>query len=302
MKRMIKVIAVAAATLMPLSAAAQKNINNAVDAFGSNKAKYGIWKETNEKNPQGAYCNIYQFRLPKKEENKLDFVRKAFYQDASDAYDVFVKKANDKTRSYRSIAYGDNLEKRLWFGWPATKRGRNYLFMFVESKQDSDYRYVYGLEWYYDGKDVEGCVVKIYSKNPKKVKSSKSLSTQKLSGKKLTSIDAQNGSTTILHDREGRAMEMSPASSPSDPIQQFGNLRAAYKNSLRERNIRNTTLFTGLANSILDLCKKKGAQMSVAEKQLCVEGLKEMQQDTPDKFIKGIFDVAVGVLNNNAEK
>lgn len=95
---------------------------------------------------------------------------------------------------------------------------------------------------------------------------------------------------------------MSPASSPSDPIQQFGNLRAAYKNSLRERNIRNTTLFTGLANSILDLCKKKGAQMSVAEKQLCVEGLKEMQQDTPDKFIKGIFDVAVGVLNNNAEK
>ena len=42
--------------------------------------------------------------------------------------------------------------------------------------------------------------------------------------------------------------------------------------------------------------------MSVAEKQLCVEGLKEMQQDTPDKFIKGIFEVAVGVLNNNAEK
>ena len=42
--------------------------------------------------------------------------------------------------------------------------------------------------------------------------------------------------------------------------------------------------------------------MSVAEKQLCVEGLKEMQQDTPDKFITGIFEVAVGVLNNNAEK
>ena len=69
-----------------------------------------------------------------------------------------------------------------------------------------------------------------------------------------------------------------------------------------------STVLTGLANSILDLCKKKSAQMSLAEKQLCAEGLKEMQQVTSDKFVKGIFGVAISVLNkygeldDNAEK
>ena len=35
--------------------------------------------------------------------------------------------------------------------------------------------------------------------------------------------------------------------------------------------------------------------------RLCAEGLKEMQQVTSDKFVKGIFGVAISVLNKYGE-
>ena len=177
MKRILKTIVVAGAALLPLAAAAQKNIANAIKVFGAGEGKYGVWSQSNEKSPKGAYSTVYQFRLPKKEEKKLDFLEKAFYQDASEAYDVFVKKANDTSKSNKLIVYGANLEKSMSLGWPTYKSGRNYLFMFFASKEKPDYRYVYGLEWHEKGKNVEGTVVEIFSLDPKKVKRDKSLLT-----------------------------------------------------------------------------------------------------------------------------
>lgn len=370
MKRILKNIAVAAAALLPLAAAAQKNIANAIKVFGAGEGKYGVWSQSNEKSPKGAYSTVYQFRLPKKEEKKLDFLKKAFYQDASEAYDVFVKKAYDTSKSNRLIVYGANLEKSMSLGWPTYKSGRNYLFMFFASKEKPDYRYVYGLEWHEKGKNVEGTVVEIFSLDPKKVKRDKSLLTyggiadyqgalkdldsaavelndfkrlkaladmsKKLKGKGLNGYIFDNGGkktelltdkqsvivrgdgSILIDDGEGNTMEldedgnvtgMGKSAKNTDPIQLFGNLRVAYLNNLRMvKGDGASTVLTGLANSILDLCKKKGAQMSLAEKQLCAEGLKEMQQVTSDKFVKGIFGVAISVLNkygeldDNAEK
>ena len=173
----MKAIAVVAVALLPFGAAAQKNIANAIKVFGAGEGKYGVWSQSNEKSPMGAYSTVYQFRLPKKEEKKLDFLEKAFYQDASEAYDVFVKKANDTSKSNRLIVYGASLEKSMSLGWPTYKSGRNYLFMFFASKEKPDYRYVYGLEWHEKGKNVEGTVVEIFSLDPKKVKRDKSLLT-----------------------------------------------------------------------------------------------------------------------------
>ena len=121
-------------------------------------------------------------------------------------------------------------------------------------------------------------------------------------------IDDGEGNTMEL-DEDGNVTGMGKSAKNTDPIQQFGNLRVAYLNNLRMvKGDGASTVLTGLANSILDLCKKKGAQMSLAEKQLCAEGLKEMQQVTSDKFVKGIFGVAISVLDkygeldDNAEK
>lgn len=363
MKRILKTIVVAGAALLPLAAAAQKNIANAIKVFGAGEGKYGVWSQSNEKSPKGAYSTVYQFRLPKKEEKKLDFLEKAFYQDASEAYDVFVKKANDTSKSNKLIVYGANLEKSMSLGWPTYKSGRNYLFMFFASKEKPDYRYVYGLEWHEKGKNVEGTVVEIFSLDPKKVKRDKSLLTyggiadyqsalkdldsaavelndlkqlkalaemsKKLRGKGLNGYIFDNGGkktelltdtqsvivrgdgSILIDDGEGNTMELDEdgnvtgigkSAKNTDPIQQFGNLRVAYLKNLRMvKGDGASTVLTGLANSILDLCKKKGAQMSLAEKQLCAEGLKEMQQVTSDKFVKGIFGVAINVLNKYGE-
>lgn len=386
MKRIRRIVAVAVALLLPLAATAQKNIDNAISTFGANAGgKYGVWRQINDKSPKGAYCTKYEFRLPKSEEKKLAFLEKAFYQDVSDAYDVFIKKAGDTSKSNKLIAFGDNLEKSMNLGWPDHKSGRNYLFMFVRSKADANFRYVYGLEWHYKGKNVEGYVVKIYSLDPKKVKQDKSLlpnsdkanhqsaaddlaslqddledlkelaklnnlkslknvtkMAKSLVGKVQDSGDAVvldsidfdgidfDGDKTILSsgkqrlvingdgsmwmdDGEGNTMQLdgkgnvtsmtkAKAKENQDPIQQFANMRVAYLNNLRMARYGASTVLTGLANSILDLCKTKGRQMSTAERQLCVEGLKELQEATPDKFIKGIFGVAMDRLNSFPKK
>ncbi len=369
MKGIIKGLAVAAMAFLPLAASAQKNIDSAVNTFGANTGKYGIWNKVEDRDDGGAYCITYKFQLPKKEEKKIDFLRKAFYEDVSDAYDVFIKKAGDKTKSNKLIAYGDNLDKRLTLGWASGKDNtdKNYLFMWVNSKENADYRYVYGLEWEYIGNKVCGSVVKIYSRNPQKAKKEKitivndqvgveadledlkSIASDmkdlgnsmkelkslgkitKMFGGKLRSgndvIEQKDGKMVIrsgkqnlvinadgsidMDDGEGNKMSldgngnvtnMTKGTDSSDPVQEFGNLRAAYLNNIREGNVGNTTMLTGLANSILDLCKQKGQQMTASEKQLCIEGLKDMQEQTPDKFIKGIFGVAISELNKYSKK
>lgn len=369
MKGIIKGFVVAAMAVMPFMASAQKNIDSAVNTFGVNTVKYGIWNKVEDRDDGGAYCITYKFQLPKKEEKKIDFLRKAFYEDVSDAYDVYIKKAGDKSKAYKLIAYGDNLDKRLTLDGGAGKDNtdENYLFMWVNSKDKADYRYVYGIEWQYIGNKVCGSVVKIYSKNPQKVKKEKitivngkvgddadfddlnSLAEDmkdlgksmkelkslgkitKMFGGKIQSgsnlIEQKDGKTVIrsgkqhlvinadgsidMDDGEGNKMSldgdgnitnMTKGTDSSDPVQQFGNLRAAYLNNIREGNVGNTTLLTGLANSILDLCKQKGQQMTDAEKQLCIEGLKDMQEQTPDKFVKGIFGVAISELNKYSKK
>ena len=363
MKTILKGLVLAALAVMPLATSAQKNISSAIDSFGANTGKYGIWNKVESKDNGGAYSITYKFRLPKKEENKLEFMRKAFYQDVPDAYDLFIKKAGDNNKTNKLIAYGDKLDKRMSLGWGdgEDSKDKNYLFMWVNSKDNKDYRYVYGLEWHYKGKNVEGSVVKIYSRDPKKVKKDKvtiingnsvdedsddmsSLAEDlKSLGKELKELKSfgkisnlfggkvQSGSDTIEQndgktiirsgkqhlvinedgsinmddgegnklslDSKGNVTSMKQGAVSTDPVQQFGNLRAAYLNNIREGNIDNTTLLTGLANSILDLCKTKGQKMSADEKQLCTEGLKDMQEQTPDKFIKGIFGVAINELN-----
>mgnify|MGYP006382180257 FL=1 len=115
----------------------------------------------------------------------------------------------------------------------------------------------------------------------------------------MTIDDGEGNVMKIGADGNVKGMQQS-ASKPlvgsnSDPIQQFGNLRAAYLNNLRD-NIDNTNLLTGLANSILDLCKQKGSVMTMDERALCIDGMKELQERTPDKYIKGIFNVAINSL------
>ncbi len=113
-----------------------------------------------------------------------------------------------------------------------------------------------------------------------------------------------NGRVSII-DKNGNESTMSKGYSvissndyASDPIQKFSNMRAAYLENIKEGNIDNTTMLTGLANSMLDFCKKNGKNMSESERSLCKKGLTEMQDNTPDDYIKGIFSLAIKAMDN----
>lgn len=182
MKRLFDIVALASIVMLPLGASAQEHVNKAIDAFGTAVEKNGIKSSTVDKGNTKAYAKIYEFSLPKKQEKNLEPLKKAFYQDMSAAYDVFVKKETDAAKSNRLIAYGDHLEKLMHLGWPYCKWGRNYLTMCVDDTADSLYRYVYGLEWQKRGKNIEGKVYKLYSMNPKKMSAKQKRSAQNLDG------------------------------------------------------------------------------------------------------------------------
>lgn len=369
-------VALAVMAMMSAGASAQGNVAKTIEAFGADIEKNCIKSATVMDGKTKAYSKIYEFSMPKKQGKNLEPLKNALYRDMPAAYNVFVKDADDTSKSSYVVAYGDDLQYTLHLGWPYCKSGRNYIFMCVADKTDSLYRYVYGMEWQKEGKKIEGKVYELYSKNPKKVKKAKSddaeidsmiaelneLSDEldkldssddgtrleikdlkdlrklrslgslaKMFGGSVKdgddSIEQQGGNTvlrsgkqtlvigadgslkmddgkggTMFIDSDGKITSTSIGTAGNDsaadmaPIQKFGNLRAAYLSNLKEGNIDNVTRLTGLANSILDLCKTRGAEMSSDEKRLCIDGLKEMQEQTPDKFIKGIFGVAIREL------
>lgn len=318
------------AIMLPAAAAAQENINKAIEEFGADVSRNCIKMSRLEKDTTKAYARTYQFVLPKKSEDRLEPIKKAFYRDAADAYEVFAKGETDNSKKNMRIAYGDNLEKSFTIGWPFDKAGKNYMFMLFDDKDDSSYRYVYGLEWEKAGKNIEGTVMKIYSLNPKKVSNVKkmrklrkntfaktysllddSLKIQGLDGIDIDESDdrvvLKSEGGTIIVDKNGVYMDDGKGNTTvigdgiktysnevaDDPISKFNNLRASYMNNLCEGNIDNTTLLTGLANYMLKFCKTYGKKMSADERQLCIEGLQEMQERTPDKYIKGIFGLSI---------
>lgn len=119
------------------------------------------------------------------------------------------------------------------------------------------------------------------------------------------SIKIYDDGKVSVTDRKGNESILSTGFSSSssneyatDPIQKFSNMRAAYLENVREGNTNNTSMLTGLANSILDFCKKNGKDMNESEKSLCIKGLSEMQNKTPDDYIQGIFSLAIKVMSN----
>lgn len=313
--------------LLPVVAMSQESIDKAIEDFGADVSRNGIKMSQVEKDTTKAYAKTYKFVLPKKSAERINTLKKAFYQDAADAYEVFMKDETDGTKKNMRIAYGDNLEKFINVGWPYDKSGKNLMFMFFNDKEDAAYRYAYGLEWKKNGKNIDGALVKIYSLNPKKVKEQKKASKKtfaksyRLLGDSLKfsavnglnfehdddKVVLKNESGTIIVDKDGVYMDDGKGNTTVigngiktysneisvDPITKFSNLRASYMNNLREGNIDNTTLLTGLANYMLKFCKTYGKKMSADERQLCIEGLQEMQERTPDKYIKGIFGLSI---------
>ncbi len=150
----------------------------------------------------------------------------------------------------------------------------------------------------------------VTGKDGKEIYSSSTITKTTPGGKIQSTISLGDETVTIMKDGKVIITDKNGDISPltngysvttnsytTDPIQKFSNMRAAYLENLKEGNIDNTSILTGLANSILSFCKDNGSKMNEDERILCLKGLQEMQDSTPDDYIKGIFSLAVKAIN-----
>ena len=123
-------------------------------------------------------------------------------------------------------------------------------------------------------------------------------------GKKLNIVSIEgtgdilvNGKRIHLEDYDGGlSAEASPVKSSSDFMQIFGNLRAAYLESMRRGGVAEVALNTGLVNKMLDLCKNYSPMLTKDEKSICMEAIDGMQKESVDEYLVNLLGLAKNYL------
>jgi len=328
----LKAITVAVAlAITPLTMTAQENLEAAFDKFLNDKSvKDGVTHNATIENDEKTgkpitYYHQYDFTLPMSCRKQLDNVLEAFNKDTNKAYSVYIRPQNDKSQDLDNlsntdiqlrlgkkgimvsgdrsvlmqyskdlieplvrVSYGKNLDHNIDYGMHPE---RNYNVMLVRDCQDSLSRYAYAVVWYVDSaaNKLCGSLGKVYGKDPRKVKK------QKTGFNFLGDYSTKIGSEAIqslreMNDNDNSEYEINNS---IDFIKRFGNLRAAYKTSIKEGGENDTMLNTGLINKMVELCKLHGKKLSTNEQDLCVSELKELQADTYDKYLKHLLGVAI---------
>lgn len=265
-------------TLLPLTANAQKKLDEAIDNFVNNKRVAENITSNSEvetstdglKKRSFFYC--YDFSLPQSAKSELQKLRNAFNNATADAYATFFKSANKKISNRPRFVYGDKLNKKLDFGKMPQK---NYQSLCIEDKKDTLSRYIYGLIWYDDANTglLCGSVLKVYSRNPDKIKTSPYA--KDLVFYALT-LEATNGKYKL----KPYATDIK---SNEDVLEQFGLLRSVYKKVVKDA--KDSTMQTITANRIASLFRNFGSLLSSSEKETCRAGLYELSDLGKDEYL-----------------
>lgn len=283
-------------TIMPIGTHAQENLKKAIKDFieDKNVSEY-ITADMFSENKTGtqsslSYCHTYRFDMPANMLKKIDPLRNAFYKDTECAYNVMIKSAGSKSNEKMNIAYGDRLDKKVQFGAYVS---HNYMVMLVHDKQDSLKRYCYAVTWYMDSnKDrLCGSLFKIYGKDPARRRNTYPVYTIDSYGNmEQTDTENREKHTLIKTDQDSIRSDI-------DFLQMFGNLNVAYKKNI-PFVFSNETLLIGLANKILEICRKYNSLLSKNEKEICTGSLKELKKMTDNKYLSGLLTEAIVSLNN----
>lgn len=282
--------------ITPLVMNAQENLIKAMDNFVNSKdnSEYittNVFTEKRQKAKNSlTYCHSYWFDMPVNMKKKIEPLRNAFNKDMDKAYNVMIKSAGSNSTDKMNIAYGDKLEKQVQFG---AHQDHNYMVMLVRDNQDSLKRYCYAVTWYIDKNKNRLCgsIFKIYGKDPAIRRSFRTFySTDQYGNWTLTDPDDNDKRMLIKIGQE-------TIKSDIDFLQIFGNLTVAYKKNISDEE-DNETLLIGLANKILEVCRKKGVLLNKNEKLICADTLKELQKMTYSKYLSGLLSEAATSLKN----
>lgn len=282
----------------PAALSAQENLKKAFDDFIGDKdlVEYIRTSSFSENKGNGnkptSFYYEYDFTMPIAKRKSLNPVIAAFRKDMGAGYNVYTKDANLNSNTLVNIAYGNDLQKRVSFG---THIERNYMVMLVRDTQDSLKRYVYAIVWYVNNGDdtFRGSLHKIYGFDPQKMENTTKISNKLVQLNNDGSIyisDPSTGKSTMLSTNMGADKGINNG---LDFLGRFGTLRATF---LNPDLTANNTVRTVLANKIVELCHDYGNLLSANERGICIKGITEMQKECDDKYISGLFDIAISKL------
>lgn len=104
-------------------------------------------------------------------------------------------------------------------------------------------------------------------------------------------------------DNMGRCSENDTDDSSSF-LEEFSNIRTAFKIMAKGTSSDDAKMagFTGLANKLLALCKKKGANVPSEDFSIYANAIAEMMNCSKDNFVRELLDQSLQILSKNKKQ
>lgn len=303
MKHIATFIIAAIALATPLGAAAQADIEKAVDTFtGENSTATLLSMGSQQDKDMGkmAIYQCYEFETDKKSAQWQQLL-KAFAKDAKDSYNVFSKNEGTTDRSTSNIIFGSydkGNTSQVTFG---SHLDHNYRVLLFRDPNDELWRTCYAVAWNEsddDSKKFHGYVYHIYSRDPQMVgKENQQSTVAMLNDGSVVRYDNNSGQSTVVQNGSGQGGSSSIKSS-IDFISSFNNLHAMYVDNTRSSASKSwkLTKSTSIINNILSLCKQNAKLLNADEKSACTSILRSMQQDNTDTGQREMINLAIKYL------
>ena len=306
----MKILAIAImCAAIPAAANAQENLKKAIDNFvndadlkqyntGSSAQDYN----NGENNKTTSFVRQYDYSLPHDKMQALTKLIAAFDKDKGKAYSVYTRNENQSDETLATVAYGDKLERSMLYG---SFKDRNYRLMFVHDEQDSLRRYAYALVWW---KDMSLGLTNVHIDEFYSLDPQKSRTIAEPYSKRIITINP-DGSVYVNNKMTGESKLISTdiekdteIKTDFDFLKRFGTLRATF---VSPDLAAQTTMQTMIATKIAELCNDHGDLLSTEERDFCIDALKELKKHNYacyDKYISGLFDIAISKLKNPVYK
>ena len=199
-----------------------------------------------------SYCKFTEFTVPAKKKKLFAQIEKELLQAKSDAYNVFIKKPGSSSLATNSLYdYGANNEYSVELG--AHKSHVYYGLCFTDAA-DPMRRHAYLAVWFKDSRKFHCYYYHIYGVMPARFKEFKSgvrgalKPINKGSMLRTQTVLDDNGVTTTTYDNDGNVRVFNSRSFPSatnnevktdiDFMLQFGNLRAAFLDAIKDADAK----------------------------------------------------------------
>lgn len=257
---------------------------------------------------KSSYCKFTEFTVPGKRKQVIAQLERAITTDQANAYNVFVKKAGGNSHTSSSdYVYGARNEYSISLG---SYKSHNYYGLCYKDSSDTLRRHAYCFVWYKEGTDYHCYYYHIYGVMPAKYDEYRNGDFTNLKLRPLRTSTYADGNmiVTQTYDSDGNLVRTDTAPQTStakevksdiDFMLQFGNLRAAFLEAIKDANAK--VLQTGIVVKITRLCKESGRLLSDNEKRTCRNSLSEMSTDlqnaNPDSFLEGMIKEARDVLS-----